>query len=67
MNEKRNEKRTVLINIRLPADIIARLPPPNGQRGRAGTGRSAAIVKLLRQALNDAIDERSKPKVESSQ
>lgn len=66
MNE-RNKKRMVLISLRLPADIIARLPPPNGRRGRAGAGRSAAIVKLLRQALNDAIDERSRPKVESSQ
>lgn len=65
MNEKRNERnekrRAVLISLRLPADIIARLPPPNGRRGRAG--RSAAIVKLLRQALN----EQSKLEVESSQ
>lgn len=62
MNE-RNKKRMVLISLRLPEDIVDRLPPPNGQRGRAGTGRSAAIVKLLRQAIN----EQSKLEVESSQ
>jgi hypothetical protein len=45
---------TTMIALRLPADILARLPEPSGQRtGKAGTGRAGAIVELLRRALQE--------------
>lgn len=45
---------TTLIALRLPNDILARLPEPSGGRtGKAGTGRAGVIIKLLYDALKD--------------
>ena len=45
---------TTMIALRLPHDILNRLPEPSGYRtGKAGTGRAGVIVELLRRALQE--------------
>lgn len=51
---KKHKPSTTMITLRLPDDILARLPAPSGQRtGKAGTGRAGVIVGLLRWALQE--------------
>jgi len=50
----RERQPTTLIALRLPNDILERLPEPSGYRtGKPGTGRGGVIVELLRRALQE--------------
>lgn len=45
---------STLIALRIPNELLDRLPGPTGDRtGKAGTGRAGVIVNLLRKALEE--------------
>lgn len=45
---------TTLVAVRIPNDVLERLPAPIKEpTGKAGTGRAGVIVDLLRRALQE--------------
>lgn len=45
---------TTLVAVRIPNDVLEQLPAPIKEpTGKAGTGRAAVIVDLLRRALQE--------------
>ena len=45
---------STLIALRIPTELLERLPGPTGERtGKLGTGRAGVIIDLLRRAMEE--------------
>jgi hypothetical protein len=59
------KQRTKKILLRVPHDVLEKLPPPSGNHsGKFGTGRAGVIIDLLRRGL---AEQRQNAKAEAAQ
>lgn len=50
----RNNSNSTLITLRVPNDLLHRLPQPlAGSPGKMGVGRNGAIIEMLRKVLDE--------------
>jgi hypothetical protein len=56
------KQRTKKILLRVPHDVLEKLPPPSGNHsGKFGTGRAGAIIDLLRKGLAEKAEAAQRP------